>query len=48
MFLTVLQFPPVIVVPPTPHSHIPLHDPATKGKTGEAWEPSKKAVLFQK
>ena len=44
VFLRVLRFSPVSIIPPMLHTRLRLgvHVALTKGQTGNAWEPSKK------
>ena len=46
VFLRVLLFPPLIVIPPFLRTHIHLHVALTRTK-GEAWEPSKEQCLSE-
>jgi hypothetical protein len=46
VFLRVLRFSPVSIVPPMLYTSIYVVILSSEGRAGEEWEPSKKAVLF--
>jgi hypothetical protein len=47
VFLRVLQFPPIYIIPPMLHTCLHVHTTFTRRTMGEAWEPSKGNVLLE-
>jgi hypothetical protein len=47
-FSRVLRFPPVIIIPPTPHTHLLLHVALTRRTNGRSLGTLQKETLFRK
>jgi hypothetical protein len=45
MYLIVLLFFPVIIIPPMPSTHLSLNTPSSEGQADEAWEPSNDGIV---